>query len=632
MNEHEGQRLTKLEAALRDLTARLAAFHPTAEGFVVGSTRLFEKLVAAEYHLHQRDSDGSESDLTGAKSLQGVPLSETAPTAGQYYAYDAALDMWVPTAPGAPGAHALGGASHTADTLANLNTKVSDATLDKVGDARPPTSHTHDDRYYTETEHGGVSPQGHHAAVTLAADAEVLLGLTGQQLTLDSQDANKVLAGPAAGAAADPTFRLLVAADIPGGGGAPHNLLDGATHPDTAAGTVVAGDLVVGNATPKWARLAKGTTTYVLKAGAAILEWGQVAWGEITGKPSTFPPEAHKTSHQDAGADEISVAGLSGLLADDQHVLDAEAIAAVEAEATLDLTGAVTIAAGKSLATDTIAEKTAATGVTIDGSKIKDFLFYPDPTGHPNMLVGAAAGWFWFSYDANNVIAYNSGTGFWHITAGGATRLQITPTYISTTALPIQNVADPTNAQDAATKAYADTKIAKSLVDAKGDLIAATAADTVARKAVGTDGQALIADSSQADGLKYADREIRIAFVIPTDTASTTVPQPGSPTLPACTITKVEVELDKNETCGATSLIIDIHKVPSANKNTDGQGTTMYTTQANRPTVSNGNKYANATLPDVTAFAAGDVPKVYVDQVGTSVTACTVIITAKVSP
>jgi len=30
---------------------------------------------------------------------------------------------------GSPGTHALGGTSHTADTLANLNTKVSDGTL-----------------------------------------------------------------------------------------------------------------------------------------------------------------------------------------------------------------------------------------------------------------------------------------------------------------------------------------------------------------------------------------------------------------------------------------------------------------------------------------------------------------------
>lgn len=54
-----------------------------------------------------------------------------------------------------------------------------------------------------------------HGAVTLAADADVLLGLSTQQITLDNQNANVVLAGPASGAAADPTFRALVWADIP---------------------------------------------------------------------------------------------------------------------------------------------------------------------------------------------------------------------------------------------------------------------------------------------------------------------------------------------------------------------------------------------------------------------------------
>lgn len=40
-------------------------------------------------------------------------------------------------------------------------------------------------------------------------------------------------------------------------------------------------------------------------------------------------------------------------------------------------------------------------------------------------------------------------------------------------------------------------------VDAKGDLLAGTAADTVSRIAVGTDGQALLADSSTATGLAW---------------------------------------------------------------------------------------------------------------------------------
>lgn len=39
---------------------------------------------------------------------------------------------------GVPAAHALGGAEHTASTLADVNSKVSDATLDDASDPRPP--------------------------------------------------------------------------------------------------------------------------------------------------------------------------------------------------------------------------------------------------------------------------------------------------------------------------------------------------------------------------------------------------------------------------------------------------------------------------------------------------------------
>ena len=46
--------------------------------------------------------------------------------------------------------------------------------------------------------------------------------------------------------------------------------------------------------------------------------------------------------------------------------------------------------------------------------------------------------------------------------------------------------------------------IQNAIVDAKGDLIAATAADTPARLAVGTNGHVLTADSTAATGLKWA--------------------------------------------------------------------------------------------------------------------------------
>lgn len=50
-----------------------------------------------------------------------------------------------------------------------------------------------------------------------------------------------------------------------------------------------------------------------------------------------------------------------------------------------------------------------------------------------------------------------------------------------------------------------NTSVAKSLVDAKGDLVSATADNTPARIAVGTDGKFLTADSTQSTGLNWAD-------------------------------------------------------------------------------------------------------------------------------
>lgn len=44
-----------------------------------------------------------------------------------------------------------------------------------------------------------------------------------------------------------------------------------------------------------------------------------------------------------------------------------------------------------------------------------------------------------------------------------------------------------------------------STVNAKGDLLVATANDTITRQPVGTDGQVLVADSSAATGVAYAD-------------------------------------------------------------------------------------------------------------------------------
>jgi len=66
---------------------------------------------------------------------------------------------------------------------------------------------------HLETLEGGGGGAGHDA-VMLDADAAVLLDLTTQEIGLDVQNANAVFAGPATGAANEPTFRALVAADL----------------------------------------------------------------------------------------------------------------------------------------------------------------------------------------------------------------------------------------------------------------------------------------------------------------------------------------------------------------------------------------------------------------------------------
>lgn len=46
-----------------------------------------------------------------------------------------------------------------------------------------------------------------------------------------------------------------------------------------------------------------------------------VTWDEVTGKPTSFNPTSHASTHENGGSDEINVAGLNGLLADQQTPL-----------------------------------------------------------------------------------------------------------------------------------------------------------------------------------------------------------------------------------------------------------------------------------------------------------------------
>lgn len=80
------------------------------------------------------------------------------------------------------------------------------------------------------------------------------------------------------------------------------------------------------------------------------------------------------------------------------------------------------------------------------------------------------------------------------------------PTFTGVPAAPTP--AQGTNTTQLATTAYVQTEagllVPKSLVDAKGDLLVGSANDTVARLAVGSDGQVLTADAASTNGVKWA--------------------------------------------------------------------------------------------------------------------------------
>ncbi len=102
--------------------------------------------------LNTAVTEGDGGTVTGTISISGgtliLPQGTTLPSTGlvegqifwktdtdQLFVFDGTIFQ------DAGGAHAFGGAEHIADILANVNSKISDATLDDSGDARPPLAH-----------------------------------------------------------------------------------------------------------------------------------------------------------------------------------------------------------------------------------------------------------------------------------------------------------------------------------------------------------------------------------------------------------------------------------------------------------------------------------------------------------
>jgi hypothetical protein len=86
------------------------------------------------------------------------------------------------------------------------------------------------------------------------------------------------------------------------GGGTSHTILS-STHTDTDAATVVLGDLMAGNATPHWQRVAGNTSTtknFLTQTGngsiSALPSWGTIDWADVSKTSSSLADLATRAS------------------------------------------------------------------------------------------------------------------------------------------------------------------------------------------------------------------------------------------------------------------------------------------------------------------------------------------------
>ena len=140
--------------------------------------------------------------------------------------------------------------------------------------------------------------------------------------------------------------------------------------------------------------------------------------------------------------------------------------------------------------------------------------------------------------------------------------------------------------------------IQNSIVDAKGDLITATADNTPARLAVGTNGQTLVADSTASTGLKWATpsgggKVLQVISAFNTSTFSTTNTSFTDVTTLSVTITPIAAT-SKIRLLGIINFGHSADVFTATRFTRDGTAIGVGDTAGSRTSVSSGNYQGNA--------------------------------------
>lgn len=265
-------------------------------------------------------------------------------------------------------AHDLGGSDHNADTLENLNSKVTDATLidtadSRLSDDRDPTAHAseHENGGGDEISVAGLSgeladdqPPKTHALGT-AHSTDTLANLNAKVTDATLIDTNDSRLSDDR----DPTAH---ASEHENGGG------------DEISVAGLSGELA-DDQPPKTHALGTAHSTDTLANLNAKVTDATLIDTADSRLSDDRDPNAHASSHQNAGGDEISVAGLSGELADNQPPK--------------------THALGTAHSTDTLANLNAkVSDATLDDSsdpRTDDDAIHDDVTGEINAITAKSS-------------------------------------------------------------------------------------------------------------------------------------------------------------------------------------------------------------------------------------------------
>jgi len=138
-------------------------------------------------------------------------------------------------------------------------------------------------------QHLGPREVDGDATTVTVADSVYNLSLAGSTLSLQLNTWDLYFDGANGGAIrghfykkGGRSYTTAVTADLSGlvsGKVGNHDLLNASEHPDTTDSTVVRGDLVVGNSTPAWTRLARGSDGQVLTVSGDDIAWADASGG-----------------------------------------------------------------------------------------------------------------------------------------------------------------------------------------------------------------------------------------------------------------------------------------------------------------------------------------------------------------